>query len=562
MTEEQLHNFDFASVDISEILPQRRPFVMVSGLQTFSMEETVTWFKVGGINTFMDGDLLEAEGLLENVAQSCALRIGFINKYILNKPVSIGYVCAVKSFNVLRPVHSGEVLVTKICVTSEFGSVLTADASVRSGCDEVANGSMTIALDEASPMNIPNAVVKVADNVVSPLGATTAENYEAVKAGRSALRLYPATKALPEAYFASMIDDEIIDAEWSRMASSGSYPERLKMPLGPNFQSDAIGNAPVTLNSVQDSCTRFEKRLILSIAKALKGTGIDPASDKVIFIISSTKGNVDLLEHGFDEREPLGASAGKIARFFGNAIPPIVVSNACISGLCAQITASRCLRSGKFEHAIVAGSDIQSRFIISGFQSFKALSQENCRPFDADRCGLNLGEAAATIIFSYKKPSADDWVLESGAIRNDANHISGPSRTGEGSYRALKAAMGDFPAEDLALVSVHGTSTAYNDEMESIALTRAGLQNVPVNSLKGYFGHTMGAAGILETILSMASIDDHTVLGTRGYSKNGVSCPVNISPKHRQTEKRAFIKLLSGFGGCNAAALFIKGGRK
>ncbi len=78
---------------------------------------------------------------------------------------------------------------TKICVTSEFGSVLMADASVRSGCDEVANGSMTIALDEARPMNIPNAVVKVADNVVSPLGATTAENYEAVKAGRSALRL-------------------------------------------------------------------------------------------------------------------------------------------------------------------------------------------------------------------------------------------------------------------------------------------------------------------------------------------------------------------------------------
>ena len=87
MTEEQLHNFDFASVDISEILPQRRPFVMVSGLKTFSMEETVTWFKVGGINTFMDGDLLEAEGLLENVAQSCALRIGFINKYILRSEI-------------------------------------------------------------------------------------------------------------------------------------------------------------------------------------------------------------------------------------------------------------------------------------------------------------------------------------------------------------------------------------------------------------------------------------------------------------------------------------------
>ena len=132
-------------------------------------------------------------------------------------------------------------------------------------------------------------------------------------------------------------------------------------------------------------------------------------------------------------------------------------------------------------------------------------------------------------------------MLLRGAIRNDANPISGPSRTGEGSFRAIKVVLGDVEPEELALVSVHGTSTAYNDEMESIALTRAGLQNVPVNSLKGYFGHTMGAAGILETILSMASVDDGTVLGTRGYSK------------------RAFAKLLSGFGGCNAAGIFVKG---
>ena len=85
--------------------------------------------------------------------------------------------------------------------------------------------------------------------------------------------------------------------------------------------------------------------------------------------------------------------------------------------------------------------------------------------------------------------------------------------------------------------------------MESIALNRAGLQNVPVNSLKGHFGHTMGAAGILETILSMA----------RGYSQCGVSCPLDISPEPRKTTKRAFAKLLSGFGGCNAAAIFMKG---
>jgi 3-oxoacyl-[acyl-carrier-protein] synthase-1 len=543
MTEEEMNMFDYASVDISEILPQRRPFVMVSRLVSFSWQETVTGFDVTDGNTFMDGGVLEPEGLIENVAQSCALRIGFINKYIRHKTVDIGYVCAMKSFNVSRPVHSGESLVTKISVASEFGSVLMVDAIVKSGDEEVASGTMTIALDENKPMAseakdaAPSdaneyAVVKVADNIISPLGTTTAENYEAIKAGRSALRLYPATQALPEAYYASLIDDSVIESEWQEMLKQVQHDH--------------------------PSYTRFEKRIILSIHKALQGTGIDPAADDVVFIISSTKGNVDLLEQGFDESEPLGASAEKIARFFGSKVTPLAVSNACISGLCAQIAAMRCLKSGKFAHAVVAGSDIQSRFIISGFQSFKALSQENCRPFDADRCGLNLGEAAATIIFSLKKPEPGDWVMANGAIRNDANHISGPSRTGEGSYRALRAAIGDFPVEDIALVSVHGTSTAYNDEMESKAITRAGLQDVPLNSLKGYYGHTMGAAGILESILSMASIDDHAVLGTRGYSKLGVSCPVNISTEHRRTDKQAFVKLLSGFGGCNAAGIFIK----
>ena len=98
--------------------------------------------------------------------------------------------------------------------------------------------------------------------------------------------------------------------------------------------------------------------------------------------------------------------------------------------------------------------------------------------------------------------------------------------------------------------------------MESIAIERAGLSEVPVNALKGYFGHTMGAAGVLESILSMKAIDDHTVLATRGYNNIGVSHPLVLSNQNCPTEKRAFIKLLSGFGGCNAALLFVKGGQQ
>ena len=120
--------------------------------------------------------------------------------------------------------------------------------------------------------------------------------------------------------------------------------------------------------------------------------------------------------------------------------------------------------------------------------------------------------------------------------------------------------LGDLNPDQLAFINTHGTATLYNDEMESVAIERAGLSNVPVNGLKGYYGHTMGAAGILETILSMWAVDDHTILATRGFENLGVTHPLVLSSENRQTDKRAFIKLLSGFGGCNAALLLAKGG--
>lgn len=339
--------------------------------------------------------------------------------------------------------------------------------------------------------------------------------------------------------------------------------------------------------------TFFEKIALLSASKAVRAAGIDPSSERVLFVLSTTKGNVELLENaqsyapgyvqgfalGFASgRETLHSSAGLIAAHFCNPNTPVVVSNACISGLCAQIEAMRALRSGKYDYAVVTGADCLSAFIVSGFQSFKALSQQPCRPFDSGRNGLNLGEAAATIVFAAERAACGaetsgtgkgaampgngfgTWTAVSGATRNDANHISGPSRTGEGSFRALRQVLADACADELAFVNVHGTATPYNDEMESIAINRADLSDVPVCGLKGYFGHTLGAAGVLETIISMKAADEGCVPATAGWRESGVSCPVSVSSECRHTDKKAFIKLLSGFGGCNAAMLFRKGG--
>ena len=377
---------------------------------------------------------------------------------------------------------------------------------------------------------------KIADNIYSPLGVTTAENYAAVKQGRSMLRSYPAgTMDLPEAFTASLFD-------WGRVE-----------PL--------------------DGYTRFERIVIQSVGRALAQTDIDVHSDRVLFVLSTTKGNVELLDSRSQQfpadRVLPGVAARVVAAYFGFNRQPLVVSNACISGLSAQITAMRLIESGACDVAVVCGADVQSRFIISGFGSFKALSPMECRPFDIERLGLNLGEAAATVIYERSEKRGErreergeriEWFAVRGAVRNDAFHISGPSPKGEGSYRAIRAALGDTPADELAFINVHGTSTMYNDEMESAAIDRAGLLDVPVNSLKGYYGHTMGAAGVLETILSMAAVDDGCILGTRGYEELGVSHRVRVSGQHAATTKQSFLKLLSGFGGCNAAMLFKKGG--
>lgn len=375
-------------------------------------------------------------------------------------------------------------------------------------------------------------IVKIADNIVSPLGTTTAGNYEAIVGGHAMLKPYDGRFGLPEPFCGSLLDREAIDS----------------------LCATEIGDV--------ERYTFFERLCILSATKALAECGIDASGDDVVFVLSTTKGNVDLLETDLtDERCCLGASAHRIGEHFGNHNATLVVSNACISGVCAQITAIRALLSGAYKYAVVIGCDVLSRFIVSGFQSFKALSGSPCRPFDKLRCGLNLGEAAGTIVLKAQGDQAGGgWTFAACSNHNDANHISGPSRTGEGTYRVLTDLLRGVDIEDVAFINVHGTATAYNDEMEAVAIQRCGLERVPVSALKGYFGHTLGAAGIIETILSMKAIDNHTIPATMGYNENGVSCRLNISNETRPTDKVAFFKILSGFGGSNAGIAFKKGG--
>ena len=368
----------------------------------------------------------------------------------------------------------------------------------------------------------------IADNILSPLGATTRDNLQAVREGRSRLHLHQLWQ-VPEPFVASLFD------------------EGAERPT-------------------------YELLVLSSILRCLEGRTL---TGRVVLVLSSTKGHtVGPDAHTF------GESAGRIERLIRPYLPKVesltsfTVSNACISGLSALIVARRLLSMDLYDYAIVTGCDVQSRFIVAGFQSFHAMSPEPCRPFDEDRNGLNLGEAAATIVLQRcddAEVGDTGWQALPGFMRNDAFHISSPSPTAEGSFQALSAAQSELPRP--SCISAHGTATLYNDDMESKAIHRVAMANdasssihradfhqVPVSALKGYFGHTMGAAGILETILTMHALDEGWIPGTRGYHVLGTSRPISVIGQHQSllpdSGTPSFIKLMSGFGGCNAAMGF------
>ncbi len=365
----------------------------------------------------------------------------------------------------------------------------------------------------------------LATNITSPLGANTEQNYQAMKSGCSALSQYDGWRGLPGVISAGLFSD--------------GQSEAMKM----------------------DGLTRFESLAVHSVQEALSQTVLDVSSPRTLFVLTTTKANVEeLCKDDTSGYSSPGQAARKVARQLGFTTDPIVVCNACISGVTGLLLAKRLLEAGSYDHVVVCGADCQSEFTISGFQSFKALSPFACRPFDIERLGLNLGEAASTMVLSRESadgaaPSASYWVLREGCLNNDAYHVSAPSPQGEGVYRGLQTMLSHVSTDELGMVCVHGTATMFNDQMESKAIEQAGLSQLPASALKGYVGHTLGASGVLETVITMRALEEGVILPTQGFEELGVSGKVNICNTLQTTDKQSFLKIISGFGGCNGALL-------
>ena len=193
----------------------------------------------------------------------------------------------------------------------------------------------------------------------------------------------------------------------------------VRLQNNPNISSSALPMATINWEllfpvfqklELDEKYTDFEKLMILSAHQSISFSGIDAKSNKTIFVISTTKGNIDLLDSlkadkSEEDRIHLWASAKVICDYFSNENEAVIISNACVSGVMATHFASELLRNQDYDQAVVLGGDVLSKFVVSGFQSFQSLSAEACKPYDIQRNGLNIGEAAGCLVLSKTKKS-------------------------------------------------------------------------------------------------------------------------------------------------------------
>jgi 3-oxoacyl-[acyl-carrier-protein] synthase II len=255
------------------------------------------------------------------------------------------------------------------------------------------------------------------------------------------------------------------------------------------------------------------------------------------------------------------APAAALARHLGARGPTLTVSTACASSATALGIGADLLRDHRADLVVAGGFDILCRFVMRGFDALRSLTRDRVRPFDRRRSGLLLGEGAGLVMMAREGEVGGVPLgrLLGHCSASDGSHIAAPDPEGRGLEFALRGAMAEagVDARDVDLVSAHGTGTVLNDRIETAVLRRVlgpRALEVPVNSIKGAFGHTMGAAAVLEAIMCLMASRHGVVPPTAGLEEVDPACGLDHVPgMARPWRPRVSVSTSLGFGGCNAA---------
>jgi 3-oxoacyl-(acyl-carrier-protein) synthase len=314
---------------------------------------------------------------------------------------------------------------------------------------------------------------------------------------------------------------------------------------------------------------RASRLLLAAAGDLLARTALPASAERLAVVVGTALGGVDELDLALAEARAVRRAAGALydapahalARSLGARGPVITVSTACASGATALGLGADLLRDGVVDAVVAGGYDALGRFVMRGFDALRSLTRDRVRPFDRRRSGLLLGEAAGLVLLVREGDACGPRLgrLLGHGTGSDGSHIAAPDPEGRGLHLAIEAALAEagVSASAIDFVSAHGTATPLNDRIETAVLERAlGLRAraVPVNSIKGALGHTMGAAAALEAIMCLLASREGVIPPTTGLEERDPACALDyVSGTPRPARPRLSLSTSLGFGGCNAA---------
>ena len=333
-----------------------------------------------------------------------------------------------------------------------------------------------------------------------------------------------------------------------------------------------------------DGWSRTGTMALVAAREAMREACIDPRDLRIGLVVGvTTSGMFETeallaeLHASSHEREvlramlthPLTSTGDRLVETLGPFARVRTICSACSSGANAFIAAAAWLLEGELDAVVAGGADGLCRLTLTGFNALSAMDAEPCRPFDARRRGLSLGEGAGFIVLERDasarargaRPIAELAGWASGA---DAHHITNPEPTGEFVSRLITRALtrAQLGASDIDYVNAHGTGTPRNDTMEAAALSRAfgrEIERIAVSSSKGQIGHTLGAAGAIEGIFTALAVERQTLLPTAGLDEPDPACRlVHVPHVGRAARVRVALSISFGFGGMNAVLVFAE----